>query len=91
MPRKADFKLGQNDKHNVEYSYGDDGRAIHVTATTYPSNPTDEIIESSGAFEYDPTSKQHVPVPGTLDLHPAHAAQGVGQEMRRRAETASAK
>jgi hypothetical protein len=89
MPRKSNFAAGTASKNNVSYSYTDLGDAVDVTATTVPENENEDLVQSFGLFHYDPVAGQHVPVPGTLDLHPDHAAIGVGQEMRRLAQKVS--
>ena len=91
MPRKSEFTAGTKSKHNVEYETTDHGDSIDVSANTYPSDPAEEPIASYGSFKYDPASGRHLVVPGTLDLDPKHAAQGVGQEMARMADIASAR
>lgn len=89
--KNSDFALGQKDKHNIEYSYTDHGDSIDVEANTVRTTVDDPVETSYGSFRYDPQAKRHLIIPGTLDLHPAHAAKGVGREMARIADFAADK
>lgn len=78
MSRTKAFRNGYSDPHGVIYSTDDMGSSILATATS-----PDGEVESSAHFNYDPSTGSHEVVPGTLRLHPDHAAMGVGRQMRK--------
>jgi hypothetical protein len=78
MSRTKAFRNGYSDPHGIIYSTDDLGTHIQATAMS----PDGEAY-STAHFNFDPDTGAHEVVPGTLHLHPDHAALGVGRQMRR--------